>query len=172
MNQRSERPLILGVSASHHDTSAVLLRGREVMAALEEERANRVKHTNAFPVEAIRFCLQEAGVSFFDVDRICLNVAEEFVVRRIAEQASSQIVPTSLTPRSQVVQRFRSAGLDLDPVKLRFVPHHVAHAASAWFLSGLTEALVVSLDGVGDDSELDTASGIIFTANDSGMKRL
>jgi carbamoyltransferase len=164
--------LILGINASYHDTAAVIVRDGEVIAALEEERLNRVKHTNAFPRQAMAFCLEEAEARIDDVDRIAINVAEEALCRQIATEAASQVPPLALSAASYASRMFQTAGFKVNPGRLRFVPHHVAHGASAMFSSGFDEALVLSLDGLGEDSELDHSSGILFRAAGSSLERL
>lgn len=164
--------LILGINASYHDTSAAIVRDGQVLAALEEERINRVKHTNAFPINAIRYCLREAGAEFQDVNFVAVNVAEEHLWRIVTTQASSQVPPVDLSPQSFAVRVFSEAGLRLDAERLYFVPHHVAHAASAMLCSGFDEALVLSIDGVGDDSVTKSASGILFKGKQSSLERL
>src|SRR5437588_7198131 len=60
-----------------HDSAAVLLRDGQVVAAIEEERLNRIKHTNCFPVQSIKYCLDENRLSLMDVDYIAINTAED-----------------------------------------------------------------------------------------------
>ncbi|HEY6324776.1 MAG TPA: carbamoyltransferase N-terminal domain-containing protein, partial [Thermoanaerobaculia bacterium] len=65
-----------GDAFSMHDGAAVLVADGTVVAAIEEERLNRIKHTNVFPLRAIRFCLEQAGLRLGDVDRIAVNFSE------------------------------------------------------------------------------------------------
>src|SRR5258707_1584064 len=65
--------LILGLNAYHGDSSACILRDGEIVAAAEEERFRRIKHWAGFPSEAIRYCLQSAGIGLEDVDHVALN---------------------------------------------------------------------------------------------------
>src|SRR5262245_687194 len=65
--------IIMGLNAFHGDSSAALLRDGTLVAAAEEERFCRVKHWAGFPSQAIRYCLQEAGVSLSDIDRVAVN---------------------------------------------------------------------------------------------------
>ena len=85
-----------GVGYSSHDGAAVLLRDGKIVAAIEEERLNRVKHSNFFPARAIRYCLQEAGVSIEDVDVIvtdCLeSVLDEFIIVETLNDPSEAVV--------------------------------------------------------------------------------
>src|SRR5215469_3376915 len=63
---------------SFHDAAAVLIRNGEILAAIEEERLNRVKHSNLFPAHAIRYCLEQARVTLEDVDAITTDSSEDF----------------------------------------------------------------------------------------------
>jgi carbamoyltransferase len=164
--------LVLGINSSFHDSSAVLARNCVVTAALEEERRNRVKHTPAFPIHAIRFCLDHAGVSFKDLDFIAFNLAEESIAQDIDGQAHSQLAPRTLSPRTHLARLCADAGLTVRFDQLRFVTHHLAHAASAMLCSGFEEAVVLSLDGIGEDSELPAASGVAYHARGAEFGRL
>jgi len=164
--------LILGLNAAWHDTAAVLLRDGRVEAAIEEERLNRIKHTNAFPKNAIMFCLKQAAVRLVDIDCIALNFSERSIWQQIDNRVYSQTVPTALSPSAYAIKLFSDAGLEIDPSKVRFVAHHVSHAASASFLSGFDKSLILSLDGIGSDSEIDNASGALFRTRDYAMERL
>src|SRR5438477_13083404 len=67
------------VGFAMHDSTAILLRDGQILSAIEEERLNRIKHTNCFPVGAINYCLNENGMTLSDVDRIAVNNAEHMV---------------------------------------------------------------------------------------------
>jgi carbamoyltransferase len=164
--------LVLGVNASYHDSAAVLVRDGEVIAALEEERINRVKHTVAFPIGAVQFCLDQAQSTIEDVDCVAFNIAHEALWRQITEELESNAPPLSLSPRSFLARLCGKAGLKVDPTKFRFVPHHLAHAASSMLCSGFPQSLVLSVDGVGDDSVGRVASGVAFAVNNTSFARL
>ena len=164
--------LILGINSAAHDSAAALLLDGDVVAAVEEERLNRVKHTNVFPIAAVRSCLGQAQVSLHDIDRVAVNVAEEALVRLIARQVISQSVPRAFTPATLLAQRFAGVGLHVRESQLRCVAHHVSHAASAYFLSGFDDGLVLTVDGIGDDAEVDGASGALFRARGTRLERL
>ena len=135
---------------SFHDASAVLVRDGEVIAAVEEERLSRVKHSNMFPARAIRFCLEQAGVSLNDLDAIATDSSEDFYqFLTLHELAHDPRLPR-LSGRELIAAAFRREfGLEVGS-KLRFCKHHFAHLCSAWYPSGFPEALVVCLDGDGD----------------------
>ena len=134
----------------YHDAAAVILRDGQILAALEEERLDRIKHSNSFPVNAIRFCLAQARAGLADVDAIVTDSSEEFhELLTLREIAQDPHTPRQ-SGRELIAGTFhREFGLDVTD-KLRFCRHHFAHLCSAWYPSGFSEALVVCLDGDGD----------------------
>lgn len=173
--------LILGVSGGekvetahdfhegyYHDAAAVLLDDGKIVAAIEEERLNRIKHTNCFPRLAIQSCLDMGGVTLSDVDHIVTGTALWNVIRRNAVQCL--IDPTRPLPgdSGQDIARVFEEQFGIDVLsKLRFVDHHDSHAWSTYAYSGFSEALVLCLDGVGDGH-----SGVIYKANGHKLERL
>jgi carbamoyltransferase len=140
-----------------HDSAAVLVEDGRVVTAIENERLSRIKHTNKFPVEAIEFCLRERGVTLSEVDRIAYYWGEDYMSwanldRFLDYERPRKYVNARETFRGIFVDTF---GMDVDE-RLRFVNHHQAHAVSAAAQSGYDEALVCSIDGMGD-----TGSGLI-----------
>jgi carbamoyltransferase len=135
---------------AYHDAAAVLVEDGRVLAAIEEERLNRVKHSNAFPTRAIRRCLEQAGVGLEDVDRIGVDFSEpnvdHYYLRRALENAAYPLG----SGRSQVARLFEDDfGVDVSD-RLRFIGHHRAHLWSAFLPSGFSRGLAVSIDGAGD----------------------
>src|SRR5689334_10365056 len=148
-----------------HDSAAVLIRGSEIVAGIEEERLNRVKHSNFFPFEAIRFCLDQAGIGLGDVDRIAVNISETnldtYVALRATRIPGMPIVPARAFLGSLLAQEFEVDVAD----RLRFCHHHQAHAASAFHASGFERSLVVTLDGDGD-----LLCGMVLVAGDGRLQ--
>jgi carbamoyltransferase len=143
-----------------HDAAAVLIRDGQVVAAFEEERLNRLKHANCFPVRAIRECLRIGGLSSIDqVDHICLNVSRPMMDRQArAAWLGKPSTDAARDGRSRVAACFSNAlGQDV-AAKLSFCPHHLAHAWSALVPSGFDESLVFIADGDGED-----LSGMVLT---------
>ncbi|MBI4614811.1 MAG: nodulation protein [Planctomycetes bacterium] len=144
-----------------HDAAAALVEDSRVLAAIEEERLSRVKHSNFFPARAVDFCLRETGMAPEDLDAVAVSFSEvwadDFARRTyLADPASA--APTG---RSLVADLFRRhTGLEVEE-RIRFASHHVAHAWSAFYPSPFTESLVVALDGVGEDGAGGFASGIV-----------
>src|SRR4051794_29669129 len=113
-----------------HDSAAVLVRDGVVLAAIEQERLNRIKHTNKAPSGAIAACLATAGASASDLDAVAYYAAEpyaDFVLGQL--HLRSLAAPTLFTGRTMVQRIVRNAtGHELDPARLRFIGHHHAHA--------------------------------------------
>jgi carbamoyltransferase len=160
---------VLGLNAYHGDASAAILRDGELLAAVEEERFTRVKHTAGFPSNAVRYCLEVAGIPVEAVDHVV-------VPRKRSAQLLKKAIWAARFPRFALsrANAWRSFGGVQDalaeaggttPAKLtaqlHFVEHHVAHAASAYYCSPFDEAAVLSLDGLGDFASMlwGTASG-------------
>lgn len=154
-------------SFGHHDAAAVLLRDGELVAAIEEERLNRVKHSNFFPARAIRFCLDRAGVTLQDVDIVITDMSEpyqDFILLR--EFALDPRRPRD-SIKSLIARTFAAEfGLDIS-AKLQFCRHHMAHLYGTWIPSGFSAALVACLDGGGDGS-----SGLIAWCADGEYRIL
>lgn len=137
---------------SLHDAAAVLVEDGKILAAIEEERLNRIKHTNCFPLRAIRYCLNEKNLNLMDVDRIVTNFDEKllnfFVKQAFLEKAD---FPTQAGGRQFVASLFeREFGVNILD-KIRFCKHHIAHAWSAFGPSGYDRSLILVLDGDGDN---------------------
>ncbi len=154
---------ILGFDCYGHDSAAALLRDGEIVAMAEEERFVRRKHTLAFPAHAIRYCLDEAGISIDDVDHIAYYWDPG---QHVADQVWHII---RYLPRSLVLVRSRLGRNFLPMMRLEHtlreelglsahgkvrqvhrVGHHAGHAASAFLLSPFEEAAILSVDAVGE----------------------
>jgi carbamoyltransferase len=153
--------IILGLNAYHGDASACLVRDGEIIAAAEEERFRRIKHWAGFPSEAIRYCLEEAGVTLADVVHVAVNSDPgasflkkvgyalrrrpdiRFIVHRMRNQAKRHSI------EAELAEAFPEAAFK---GKVHRVEHHMAHLASAFLVSPFREATVVSVDGFGDFS--------------------
>ena len=143
-----------------HDSAAVLVNDGEVVAAIEQERLNRVKHTNKSAGPAMRACLKQADVTLDDVDAIAFYATEGYSDRTLQLMFLTRpSVPTILTGR-EMVQRVVHGefGRTIDDSKIRFVSHHHAHAVTAFHMSGFDKALVMTIDGQGEG-----VSGMVFT---------
>ncbi|MEP7308963.1 MAG: carbamoyltransferase C-terminal domain-containing protein [Acidobacteriota bacterium] len=142
-----------------HDSAAVVMRDGHVVAGIEQERLNRIKHTNKAASDAIRLGLAQARASVRDLHAVAYYATEEYCARvlRMAH-LFNPAVPDLVSPRAMVQRIVRDAtGQDIDARKVRFVGHHWAHAVSAYHMSGQTSALVITIDGQGEG-----VSGMVF----------
>src|SRR5712675_2663801 len=149
---------ILGINAYHGNASAAILCGGKLIAAVEEERFNRVKYAAGFPVAAIRYCLQAAGIALKDVQHVA--VPRNPYARLGTKLFYALRMPSFARERARVLAKFTgipqalSAAFDADPKKLgaqiHRVEHHQAHLASSFFVSRFEHAALLSADGLGD----------------------
>jgi len=150
--------IVLGINAYHGDASAAILVDGELVAAVEEERFTRVKHTAGFPAHAVRYCLQAAGVTIQEVDHIAIPRNPR--ARLVQKVLYAVKLPRFALERVRVLGHFGrikealAQALEVDPkaIKATFhrVEHHLAHLASSFFVSPFERAAVLSLDGLGD----------------------
>ena len=152
---------ILGINAYHGGASACLIEDGQIVAAAEEERFQRVKYWAGFPVEAIRYCLDEAGISVYDVEHIGIsrNPSANFykkILYVLSSRPSFSLVRDRLSNAARVkdLRQVLGEALGVDAAALRAefhnVEHHRAHMASAFFVSPFQEAAILSVDGMGD----------------------
>ncbi len=137
----------------YHDAAAVLVGDGRVLAAVEEERLTRLKHTNRVAKHAIRACLEMAGVTVQDLSGIAYYVKEGILTQMtVVHMLRHARVPAQWTGREYLAQVLRDElAQPIDPARIMFVEHHLAHASSAYAVSPFSETLVLTLDGVGDD---------------------
>jgi carbamoyltransferase len=150
--------IVLGVNAVFHDPAAALVVDGEIVAAAEEERFSRRKHGKApgafstweLPEAAMAYCLAEAGLDATDVDAVAYSYDPDLGHGPGPDitDAEWEGLRTLYVRRAPLFLRTSLPGLD--PRSVRFVPHHVAHAASATFASGLPSCCVLVLDGRGE----------------------
>ena len=149
---------ILGINAYHGNASAAILCDGKLVAAVEEERFNRVKYAAGFPAAAIRYCLQAAGITLAQVDHVA--VPRDPYARLGTKLFYALRMPSFARERAKVLAKFTgipealAAAFDVAPAKLkaRFhrVEHHVAHLASSFYCSPFEQAALLSADGLGD----------------------
>jgi carbamoyltransferase len=150
--------IILGINAYHANASAAIVVDGQLIAAVEEERLNRVKYAAGFPARAIQFCLNRAGVKLHEVDHIA--VPRDPWARVGTKLRYALRMPRFTLERIQVMKRFAgiredlAAAFQIDPLLIRSqlhrIEHHRAHLASAYFVSPFDHAAVLSADGLGD----------------------
>jgi carbamoyltransferase len=155
--------------AMKHDAAAVLVDDGEVVAAIEEERLNRIKHTNKAPASAIRFCLDSYGVKIQDIDRIAIHGLEDYMNHQFREYYLKNTGLETFMDARALHQRLikQEFGYDIDARKLVFVHHHIAHAVSAFAQSGFDESLVLTIDAYGD-----SISGMLLEGKGTSMNKI
>ena len=150
--------IILGINAYHPDASAAIIRDGELIAAAEEERFNRIKHSAGFPKQAISYCLKEAGVSLTQVDYIAMPkqssariLKKLYYGIKIPELAIRRILALKMTKniKKKLAEVFKEDETRIK-AKIINIEHHRAHLASSFFVSGFDRALLFSADGLGD----------------------
>jgi carbamoyltransferase len=162
--------LILGINAYHGDVAAAILRDGELIAAVEEERFRRIKHYAGFPRDAIRSCLETAGVEARNIDAFAVSRDPKAHLWRKGLFALKSRPGISLI-RDRLVNAMSvrnlapacadSLGLDEAHVaaRMHYVEHHVAHLASSFFVSPFDDAAVGAIDGFGDFVSTSTGVG-------------
>ena len=144
--------IILGINGGtlpgNQDSSASIIKDGKIVACIEEERFTRIKHApGVLPENSINFCLQEAKISIKDVD--CIVFACE-----------------TYTNMKQILLNFFNFKFGYCP-KIYFVNHHLAHASSAFYLSGFKNSFIITADLSGDNK-----STVLFYANKFGIKEI
>jgi len=155
---------ILGISAFYHDSAAALLIDGEIIAAAQEERFTRNKHDPSYPSEAINYCLTEANLSFDQIDYIVFYDKPFLKFERLLEtyvafapkgfQSFRMAMPVWLREKlflkDMLIKELKKVDKSFNTNKLMFSEHHFSHAASAFYASPFEEAVVLTLDGVGE----------------------
>ncbi len=160
---------ILGISSYSHEASCSLIKDGEIKYVIEEERLNRKKHTWEYPEKAIAECLRREGITIKDIDHIT------FFWTPSKEILGNMLHMLRYFPQSLHILKARSGGGELNPLKrialmqtigsriakqwdlphppkIHFIEHHLAHAASAFFVSKFEEAAILTIDGRGEST--------------------
>jgi len=156
---------ILGISAFYHDSAAALLIDGHIVAAAQEERFTRKKHTSDFPVNAIKYCLEHSGYSIDELDAVVFYDKPLLKFERLLETYYA-FAPKGLRSfltampvwikEKMFMKKLLHEGLaevqdyDKKKLKLMFPQHHLSHAASAFYPSPYQEAAILTIDGVGE----------------------
>lgn len=156
---------ILGISAFYHDSAAAITIGEKIVAATQEERFTRIKHTPDFPKNSIKYCLDEAGLTIDELDAIVFYDKPLLKFERLLETYYAfaprglvsflKAIPVWLNEK-MFLKKLIFDGLkeiesfDRSKVKLLFPEHHMSHAASAFFASPYEESAILTIDGVGE----------------------
>jgi carbamoyltransferase len=163
---------VLGISAFYHDSAAALVVDGNLVAAAQEERFTRQKHDARFPRAAIGYCLEEAGCRLRDIDLVVFYEKPFLKFERLLEtylafapkgfRSFGTAMPIWLKEKLFQKDMLRRLLAEIDPgfdaQRLRFCEHHFSHAASAFYPSPFEQAVVLTLDGVGESAT--TTAGI------------
>ncbi len=167
---------ILGISCFYHDSAACLVRDGEIIAAVQEDRFSRKKHDYSFPINAINYCLKEAGIDIADLDFIVFYDKPLVKFERILETALSY-APSGITQFIAAIPIWLKQKLWIPEIirknlgfngKVLFSEHHESHAASAFYPSPFKESAFLTIDGVG---EWETASFGVGKDNDLDIQQ-
>jgi carbamoyltransferase len=161
---------ILGINAYHGDSSACLLKDGVVMCATEEERFRRIKHWAGFPSEAIKFCLEDEGISIEQVDYITISRDPKAnFYKKIIHSLKYSINLSTIWDRLMNSKKVNSVKGELANIfdlpesaikaKIHNIEHHRSHIASSFFASRFDKSAILSIDGFGDFTSTMSAVG-------------
>jgi len=165
---------LLGISAFYHDSAAALVEDGRVVAAAQEERFSRKKHDSGFPGQAIAYCLEAGRVDLDDIDHVVFFEKPFVKFERLLEtylgnaprgfssfrMAMPLWIKDKLFQKSNLEKELKAfAPSGKIDNKLLFAEHHQSHAASAFFPSPFEEAVVLTMDGVGEWATTSVAIG-------------
>ncbi|MGN7611752.1 carbamoyltransferase family protein [Magnetococcales bacterium HHB-1] len=155
---------ILGISAYYHDSAAALIRNGEIIAAAQEERFTRKKHDPSFPIHAIEYCLKADGIALHEIDHVVFYDKPFLKFERLLEtylafapkgfksfrMAMLVWIKEKLFQKKLLMDELIAIDPQFENRELLFSEHHQSHAASAFFPSPFEEAVVLTMDGVGE----------------------
>jgi carbamoyltransferase len=149
---------ILGLSCYYHDSAACLIKDGQLVAAVQEERFNRIKNSSDFPINAINYCIQAGGISFDQIDYVAFYEKPFLKFNRVIQDIVAKF-PYSYGSFVRNIPQWLQDRLIIPAVlkreiaykgKVLFIPHHHAHAASTFLISPFDEAAIIINDGVGE----------------------
>jgi carbamoyltransferase len=164
---------VLGISAFYHDSAAAVVEDGRIVAAAQEERFTRKKHDSSFPKNAIDYCLKEAGARLDELDHVVFYDKPFLKFERLLEtyialaprgfRSFRMAIPLwlkeKLFQKSLLKGELKPFAEDFDIARLLFCEHHLSHAASAFYPSPYEEAVVLTMDGVGEWATTSAAMG-------------
>ena len=163
---------ILGISGFYHDSAAALVRDGEIVAAAQEERFTRRKHDPGMPTHAIQYCLDQENIRLDDVDFVVFYDKPFLKFERLLEtylafapqgfRSFSKALPIWAKEKLFQKKLLRDALRQFGPIgqeRLLFAEHHLSHAASAFYPSPFQDAVILTMDGVGEWATASVALG-------------
>ena len=165
---------ILGISAFYHDSAAALIKDGEIISAAQEERFTRVKHDSSYPENAINYILKDSNLKLSEIDHIVFFEKPFLKFERLLEtymafapkgfKSFSLSMPIwlreKLFQKKFIFEKLKNNDKNFNDIrKIKFSEHHFSHAASAFYPSPFKEAIVLTLDGVGEWATTTVAIG-------------
>jgi carbamoyltransferase len=164
---------VLGISAFYHDSAAALVEDGRIVAAAQEERFSRKKHDSSFPKNAIAYCLEEGGAKLDQLDHVVFYDKPFLKFERLLEtyiafaprgfRSFCMAIPLwlkeKLFQKSLLNGELKQFAEGFDIARLLFCEHHLSHAASAFYPSPFEDAVVLTMDGVGEWATTSAAMG-------------
>lgn len=156
---------ILGISAYYHDSATALVIDGDIIAAAQEERFTRVKHTPDFPINSIKYCLEEAGLTIDELDAVVFYDKPLLKFERLIQTYYSfapkglisflKAIPVWLNEKMFLKRNIYNGlaeieNYDKNKLKLLFTEHHLSHASSAFYASKFDNSAILTIDGVGE----------------------
>ncbi len=157
---------ILGINSAYHESAAAIIKNGRLLAAVEEERFNRIKHAKCakidnpdeLPVNAINYCLKEAGIKLGEVNHVCFSFNPEKRLKNI--ETGEQVAVGGWGSKTGELEFHGKilgipdklnalAGRDIS-ARFHWLDHHLCHASSAFFVSPFEESAILSVDGIGE----------------------
>ena len=153
---------ILGINVFHYDASSCLIVDNKIVAAIEEERFQRIKHYSDFPIMSLKHCLDTQNLKLEDIDYIAVNYNRKHNFFEKIDYSLDQLNNINIYKR--LYKHFKSSSLEkiiennLNQKfhgEICYVPHHTAHIASSFYISEFESAIGLSIDGTGDFSSME-----------------
>jgi carbamoyltransferase len=172
---------IIGISSFYHDSSATLIKDNEIISAVQEERFTRIKHDSSFPINSIKYCLSDSNLKLENINYVVFYEKPFVKFERLLEtylafapngfRSFCKSMPVWLKEKifqkKILINELRKIDKNFNKDKLMFCEHHESHAASAFYPSPFDEAIILTLDGVG---EWCTSS--IWIGKDNSLKKV
>lgn len=164
----------LGISAFYHDSAACIVKDGKVLHAIEQEKLSGIKHDSTFPVDAIKWVLRASKLTIKDIDEVCWYEIPELKRARVLKSFNKYPFKTLFKRLKFLKERkelhnpnFLLAKHFLYQGPVKYVEHHLSHAAFSYYTSPYKEAAVVTIDGVG---EFETVT--ISKAKDNSIEKV
>jgi carbamoyltransferase len=172
---------IIGISSFYHDSSATLIKDNEIISAVQEERFTRIKHDSSFPINSIKYCLSDSNLKLENINYVVFYEKPFVKFERLLEtylafapngfRSFCKSMPVWLKEKifqkKILINELKKIDKNFNKDKLMFCEHHESHAASAFYPSPFDEAIILTLDGVG---EWSTSS--IWIGKDNSLKKV